>query len=118
LLTNLIYPTEWAALEAIKAIGVEFAPEEACGILVQEAFTEWRVVQLQNRAPDPTTSYKIDPATIAQIVKSPEMWYQKTQVWHTHPGGMVGPSQGDLDYKAEGVRYVVVTIPDGEYRRF
>lgn len=118
LLSNLIYPTEHAALEAIRAIGIECAPEEACGILVQESFEEWRVVQLKNRAEDTTTGYKIDPETIGQIVKNPDAWYNKTQVWHTHPGGTVGPSEMDMRTKVDKVRYVVVSIPHGEYRRF
>jgi proteasome lid subunit RPN8/RPN11 len=39
-------------------------------------------------------------------------------VWHTHPGGLVGPSSGDLEHAVTGVNYLVVTVPGGEARHF
>lgn len=94
-------------------LGIEAAPDEACGLLVKEAEDEYRVIQLVNRADDPTRSYQIDAETIKALALKPEVWAH-VAVWHTHPGGLVGPSAGDLEHKVERVKYLVVTIPTGE----
>lgn len=38
-------------------------------------------------------------------------------VWHTHPGGLVGPSKGDMEQKrqAPDFRYIVVTWNDEQH---
>lgn len=113
---DLAFPNLEVALGRILEMGIEEAPHEACGILVNET-QGVRVVKLVNRAEDPTSSYRIDNTTLRQIALKPEMWAH-VAVWHTHPGGHVGPSPGDLAVKVQGVKYVVVTIPTGEVRWF
>lgn len=97
--------------------GMEGAPEERCGIVVMETPQEFRVVQLRNRAEDPTRMYKIDPNTLRTMALKPDLW-SHVAIWHTHPNGMVGPSAGDLEYKIPTLKYLVVTIPTGEVVTF
>jgi proteasome lid subunit RPN8/RPN11 len=33
-------------------------------------------------------------------------------LWHTHPGGNIGPSPGDMQKRLEGVAYLVVAITE------
>lgn len=110
---NLAYPNRAVALDRIRDIGIEEAPNEACGVLIDEAPHGVRVVQLRNRADDPTTGYRIDPQTLRTLSLAPDHW-ANVIVWHTHPRGTVGPSSGDLEYKIPGVNYVVVAVPTGE----
>jgi len=105
-------PTLTAALEHIFNLGMEAAPEEACGLIVNETMGV-QVIPLKNRAEDPTASYVIDNATLRQLALKPKTWAH-VAVYHTHPGGQVGPSSGDLEHKVNGVKYVVVTVPTGE----
>lgn len=116
-LHQLVIPTIEAAFDRIFEVGMETAPDEACGILVREGEKQFRIVQLNNRAPDPRRAYAIDVATLRQISFKPELW-SHVRVWHTHPGGMVGPSPGDLENKVPGVKYLVITIPTGEVVAF
>jgi proteasome lid subunit RPN8/RPN11 len=98
----------------IMAIGMQEAPNEACGIIVPELGlpADLWVKQMKNQHPSPTNSYAIDPETIATIARS-SAW-EDVIVWHTHPGGSVGPSRGDLQARRPGLRYLVVTLPGGE----
>jgi proteasome lid subunit RPN8/RPN11 len=114
--SDIVFPTMPAALRRVQDLGIETAPEEACGILVDEA-GGIRVVQMLNRADDRLNGYAIDPVTLRQLALKPGSW-KHVAIWHTHPGGMVGPSLGDLDHRIHGVEYVVVTIPSGETRWF
>jgi proteasome lid subunit RPN8/RPN11 len=75
------------------------------------------VHELTNRAENPYDSYSIDPQTIKDLVADPEEW-SSVLVWHTHPGGHVGPSQGDMRARIAGLRYLVVSLPRGEATLF
>lgn len=115
-LMDLVLPTMGTAIRRILDYGIEAAPEEACGILVNE-YQGIRVVQMLNRAEDRTEGYRIDPAMLRQLALKPESWAH-VAIWHTHPGGHVGPSPGDLEHKLNGVNYLVVTVPSGEFEWF
>lgn len=109
---RLVLPDLRAATEHIFDLGMEGAPEEVCGLIVNET-RGVQVIPLRNRAEDPTASYVIDNATLRQLALKPKTWAH-VAVYHTHPGGQVGPSARDLEHKISGVKYVVVTIPTGE----
>lgn len=91
---------------------MEVAPNEACGLLVNET-GGIQVIPLVNRAEDPTASYRIDNQTLRTLALKPKTW-EHVAVWHTHPGGQVGPSAEDLEHRINGVKYFVVTIPTRE----
>lgn len=121
-LFDLALPTVELAYQKIFDLGMENAPEEICGLLVDESRawaggSGFRVVQLNNRAEDRCRGYVIDPATLRDLAFAPKVWDHVT-VWHTHPGGLVGPSAGDREHHLRGVRYIVVTIPTGEVVEF
>ena len=105
-------PSVEAALDHIFDLGMEGAPEEVCGLIVNET-AGCMVVPMINRAEDPTASYRIDGQTLRQLALKPKTW-EHVAVYHTHPGGDVGPSALDLEHKLDVVKYVVVTIPTGE----
>ena len=99
----------------IVELGLRRAPFEACGIVVPDLevpAANW-VKELQNRSSDPLNSYEIDTATIKTLVENAENW-SDILVWHTHPRGGIGPSKGDVESKAKGLRYLVVALPRGE----
>lgn len=113
---DFAFPSMSAAFRRILDLGIEAAPEEACGILVNEV-DGIRVVQMLNRAEDRTQSYRIDPAMLRQLALKPKSW-EHVAIWHTHPGGHVGPSPGDLEHKVNGVTYLVIAVPTGEHEWF
>jgi proteasome lid subunit RPN8/RPN11 len=100
-------------------IGLDELPNEACGVIVPdlERTPDTWVTQLRNRAPSPTNAFAIDVATIHGLVRDKELWADVI-IWHTHPGGNIGPSEGDMRTKVEGVNYLVVTLPRGEAVRY
>jgi proteasome lid subunit RPN8/RPN11 len=115
-LQGLVLPSIEVALQLALEWGIEGAPEEVCGILVNET-QGVRLIQLQNRAPDRTAGYLIDQETMRTLALKPKTW-SHVAVWHTHPSGHVGPSEGDLAHKIHNITYVVISIPTGEVRWF
>lgn len=98
------------------------APLETCGLIIQAPANVsgemwYRLYQLQNEAHDPLTSYKIDMGTVAELV-SEETFFERCTVWHSHPGGAVGPGRGDCVVSQPGVKYLVVSLPGEEVFRY
>jgi proteasome lid subunit RPN8/RPN11 len=116
----LSHRTTWDQEEAIDLIrdwGIETAPNEACGLLVLDN-GYYEVYHLANEASDPTSGYKMSPASIGEVITDMETWDNDVTIWHTHPGGTVGPSDADLASLVSGCRYLVVTIPSAEVAYF
>jgi proteasome lid subunit RPN8/RPN11 len=98
------------------------APNEACGVLLPEPGDTSRrvgigarVIELPNRSMSPGDSYELQGS---DIVIELEEWLQTAgrpavnslAIWHTHPGGGIGPSLGDLAHKLDDLSYLVVSI--------
>lgn len=109
------------AIEKIKALGEAIEPYEACGIILGVS----DVIQLPNHSDEPLDSYSVDKEDVLDAI---EEWLGESEdaaladlnlvIWHTHPGGNIGPSRGDLRVRVEGVHYVVVTLPGGEAAQY
>lgn len=105
-------------LEELKRIALERYPNEACGVLLPTPRGHGaasQVVELPNRSLTHHDSYQIYPSDIHITL---EEWIEdstvedvgKMAVWHSHPGGNVGPSAEDMKMKVEGLQYLVVTL--------
>jgi proteasome lid subunit RPN8/RPN11 len=109
------------ALAEIHALGELRAPAEACGLLLPVPFgtrADGRprtVIEMPNRAARPHDSYYFTTDDV-KIEIGKWMAYQPPAVlkdiiiWHTHPGGGVGPSTDDIKQKQNGVTYAVVAL--------
>ena len=88
------------------------APREACGVAVKLTENRRRVFRLPNTAADPCRHFSFHTKELHEVLQG----FRQDQViiWHTHPGGTVGPSDTDLDEVIDGVSYLVVAIPGGE----
>lgn len=98
-------------------------PNEACGIVTPDS----RVTRLPNRSLSPTDSYEIAPDDLVHEiqmyclrkgVEPSQLTPAHFVIWHTHPGGVVGPSKGDFTHRLPDFQYVVITLPGGEATRF
>jgi proteasome lid subunit RPN8/RPN11 len=94
-------------------------PYEACGVIVPDLNmpADLWVTELKNRSLDPLNSYKIDPETIATLLVDPDVW-EDVLIWHTHPSGHIGPSEGDMKQRDVRLKYLVVALPGGEATMF
>lgn len=119
-------PKAWASPEVVAQIllvGEREAPNEACGIVTPDL----AVVQLPNSATSPTDSYAIASEDLGDAV-----WRYHVKsgadmnalspahfmVFHTHPGGVVGPGPGDMHNKVGAFQYIVISLPNGEAVQF
>ena len=106
----------------ITKLGVEADGVEVGGLIIPSAedLSKW-VHQLPNISKSPEDSCLLDMDAIDETmigllskVDNPEdVW-----LWHTHPGGNIGPSRTDLDCRVPGVCYLVVAIPSGIATRY
>lgn len=106
----------------IVRIGLDRAPNEACGILLPPPGDIFRfrshnrqVIELPNRSLSPRDSYEILGTDIVQelinwLENVDQADHDNMVIWHTHPSGSVGPSKGDLDHKIGDFTYLVVSI--------
>jgi proteasome lid subunit RPN8/RPN11 len=95
---------------------MEEAPNEACGIVICLENQYW-LLQLRNEAEDPTQSFKLTAESIGSVIDE-DTWTYFSSVWHTHPGGKIGPSDKDLETVLLGLRYMVMTLPGGELEHY
>ena len=108
-------------VDHIVGIGLERSPQEACGLVLPPG----KVVELRNVCPTPRKSYLVDNGELEQVLtkfiddtRAFDLHPSDFLVWHTHPRGTIGPSEGDLEARQEGFKYLVVSLPDGEAVRF
>lgn len=116
------------AIQEIVRIGRERAPHECCGLIasrIGQSDLEGDVLELANESLEPWDSYELSAEAMRSALSN---WFDAVDsadlasgyqllVWHTHPSGRAGPSQGDLRSRVPGVKYLVVTL-DGEAVRY
>lgn len=107
-------------LEEIERIGRLRAPNEAGGLMVPRSHPVRgaTVRELPNRSPRPLDGTRILLDDLRYelgdwLGETPQEVVEKLVVWHTHPGGLIGPSQDDLRQAVPDVPFLVVTLlPD------
>lgn len=119
-------PKPWASPEIVDRVlryGHAEEPNEACGIVTPDSV----VVKLPNSSQSPTDSYVISTQDLVDALheymarsgaEPHDLPMDHFIVWHTHPGGVVGPSGPDMKTKVSGFQYMVVTLPNGEATLF
>lgn len=103
------------ALHLITRIGRSRAPAEACGLLlIDPSSPDQRVIELANRAMDSTRRYEFTSDDVIIALENngvaPDTYSGDLVVWHTHPGGSIGPSMEDMQQKIDGVHFLVVAL--------
>jgi proteasome lid subunit RPN8/RPN11 len=115
--TSPLFSVLELALREIEELGKFRAPNEACGVLLD---VSWRkpngslswIKELPNRSLDGEGTYRIDAGDIRMVLGGLED-VEDVAIWHTHPSGYIGPSQGDLRNRPDsGIYMVVVALTD------
>lgn len=96
----------------IAEIGVDRQPNEACGIILPTLHKGKRVWELPNRSLRPHDSFEMHGSDIAIVVADWDGPYEEIVIWHTHPGGNVGPSRADMANRVTQLPNLVVTITE------
>lgn len=107
----------------IHRIGMLRYPSEACGVFLptprRYQLIESQVVEIPNRSLNAEIEYVMTPEDVRMAI---EDWARAAtseernavSVWHTHPGGGIGPSKLDMARKLRGGTYLVVALtPEG-----
>lgn len=97
------------ALGEIARIGHLRAPNEACGLLLVNPHRGRSVVELPNRSLQPLDSYLFYGSDAHLELEGYEAGFV---IWHTHPGGNIGPSRDDMRTRHPQFWYLVVALTD------
>lgn len=93
-------------------LGLKRRPIEACGILLSTPHKGRWLVEMPNRADDAQHSYMFTVSDLKIGLFDIETDFDKLTVFHTHPGGNIGPSRVDIRAKISAFRYLVVALTD------
>lgn len=97
-------------MRELRAIAIEDGPREAAGVIVNET----SVVVLSNHAADPYRHFELYKEDIRVAVSHLQVELESLVIWHTHPGGGVGPSRADIRHRTPGIDHLVITVVDGD----
>jgi proteasome lid subunit RPN8/RPN11 len=107
-------------IQEIVELGMKVSPREACGLLCPDG----TVLELPNHAEGEMEYSALGVDMVEALTQwaadkdIPQDTHFDAIVWHTHPSGSVGPSADDLANRAEDMRYLVVSLPNGEAVQF
>lgn len=99
-------------VDSIGQIGEFRKPNEAVGIIVKQ-----KVFELPNRGLDPQHGFTIHTDDIRITLENNAILMHQTDwdnmvLWHTHPGGSIGPSPMDMRTKVVNVMNLVIALTD------
>lgn len=89
------------------------APNEAVGIIYQN-----RVFTLRNTSASPHDRAEIDIAELRSLLTDLEVPLDRINedviIWHSHPGGGVGPSRHDMVNRTPLKHHLVLSLVEGD----
>jgi len=91
--------------EELRKISYLRAPHEAVGLILPDG----SVVELPNHSDKPESNFVASRADMMQHL-TPEIDLEEVALWHSHPGGGVGPSRTDMRSKTPFRHHLVVSI--------
>ena len=92
-------------------IGHQRKPREACGILLQTPHHKSRVIELPNRLQE-LGEFELRGVDIRIALEGYTGDWDSMAIWHTHPEGQLGPSEGDLENKPNILSHLIITLYD------
>lgn len=109
-------PFSPATDRAVRLAALSALPCEAVGFIWRPPGQAEAVIPLLNTSEAPENSYAIEVEAAARAFTDftgsdiVDVAEGDLLLWHSHPSGYVGPSQGDLQAKLPGLRYMVVVL--------
>lgn len=102
---------EGAQRAALLNAVIRAEPREAVGLLTNDR----RVIPLPNRAYEPENTFSVTKEDILSAIRGHEIEdLTNLTLWHSHPGGGVGPSKVDMQQKVPFLDHLVVTIVEDD----
>ena len=102
-------------LSQLRDIALSRLPQEAVGLILPNG----AVVELENFSDYPDTSFAIKSKSLSSAVMDngwplTALTLEQTTIWHSHPGGNIGPSTRDLRAKVPPFSFLVLTLAEEE----
>ena len=98
----------------LRDLSYKASPREAVGLIFSN-----QVLELPNRAGKPESTFEVTRADLRWGAEklgasATDLVRGEVILWHSHPGGGVGPSLQDLRHKTPFKYHLVVALVDGD----
>jgi len=95
----------------LRQIALDRAPLEAVGLILPDD----DIIELPNRSDEPEDQFVASRNDIIEALSDIKgIDLENVVLFHTHPGGGVGPSKIDMRNKTPFQYHLVVTVVDGD----
>ena len=113
-MSNLIVTMDLSPSDVvdIAKIGHQRMPAEACGILLRVPHKGERIFEVPNRAIEANDEFVMSGKDILLVLEDYEGDVLDLAIWHTHPGGQLGPSKADMEQRLKPFPHLVITLYD------
>lgn len=102
-----------SVLKELKRIALDESPKEAVGLIDGVG----NIYQLTNNHPEPESNFAINKADLISLVELNQLVVlTELTLWHSHPGGGIGPSRFDLQNKTPFKYHLVVSLIDDDIK--
>ena len=103
------------ALEEITALAQQSLPNETGGVVFPELVDGSWVAEVPNHSSEPATGMWMEPDDLRTVVMkwaALTSWpdWSRLILWHSHPGGNIGPSRQDIKNRVPNVGNLVVSL--------
>jgi len=107
-------PLDPGMISRLGDIGDKRAPHEAAGFILGD-----HIIELHNISETPLNRFEFTVEEVAMALLKAELLpsdkdWEDAVFWHTHPGGLVGPSEIDRENRVGPITHLVVSLtPEG-----
>lgn len=106
-----IHPIEGRLKHELQDLVNQALPHEAVGLI----FPDGWVISLTNHADD-DSSFSVSRTEMLEVITKYWPSGDPTDVvlWHSHPGGGIGPSRYDMQQRTPLLNHLVLSLVDGD----
>ena len=108
-ISSVVLPPEGSTHDEISRLVLAAAPREVVGLLTSLG----EVIELTNLSTEPHGNFVVEKGELLHHLQRLGS-VDDLVLWHSHPGGGIGPSRTDLQQKIPFLHHLVVSIVDDD----
>lgn len=107
--SGVILPPDGATHDRLVGMVKDKLPNESVGLLTADGI----IIELTNKAELPENNFVVDKLELLHWIEQLGSVDGLT-LWHSHPGGGIGPSRTDMQQRIPFLHHLVVSIVDDD----
>lgn len=107
--SEAILPPEGGTHDRLVGMVRDKLPHESVGLLTADGI----IIELTNKAESPENSFSVDKLELLHWIEQLGSVDGLT-LWHSHPGGGIGPSRTDMQQRIPFLHHLVISLVDDD----